>query len=90
MEEKNLPSIYSFVEEGKKYIQKLSRWMMDLLYLTPLRHQDQRHLPAIVEGKQVLKKKIPYGYPCLVGQLEVSVPYLIWSHTLLEWWVING
>ena len=43
-------SIYSFVESGKEYIQKLCRWMMALLYLTPIHHPDQKHLHLIVEG----------------------------------------
>lgn len=48
--EREKPSIYSFVDAGKEYLQKLTRWMMAALYLTPLQHLDQKHLPSIVEG----------------------------------------
>ena len=50
MEKNGKPSIYLCMEAAKEYLQKLSKWMMALLYLTPLYHSDQKHLDAIVEG----------------------------------------
>ena len=45
------PSIYSFVEAGKDYLSKLTKYMMALLYFTPLYHDDHNHLGRIVDGE---------------------------------------
>ncbi len=44
------PSIYSVVESGKEYTQKLVKWMVALFYLTHVHHPDQKYLHTVVEG----------------------------------------
>lgn len=51
VEDDKVPTIYAVVEAGKEYTQQLARWSMALYYLTPLHHQDQRHLHHLVEGE---------------------------------------
>ena len=65
VEGSDVPTIYSVVEAGKGYLQKLVKWMMGLYYLTPVQHQDQKYLQHVVEGEGCGLKgplKFPYDF----------------------------
>ena len=44
------PSIYSFIESGKEYLPRLTKYMMAVSYFTPLWHEDHRYLTSIIQG----------------------------------------